>query len=50
MRFQYPNWACKFFIDALSLEKSVRQQESQSALSVQAATAGLTGMKRKAST
>jgi hypothetical protein len=41
VRFQYPNWACKFFIDAISLEKSVRQQESESVLSVQAATVGL---------
>ncbi|MGA9800604.1 MAG: prenyltransferase/squalene oxidase repeat-containing protein [Terriglobales bacterium] len=41
VRFQYPNWACKFLIDAISLEKSVRQQESESAVSVQVATAGL---------
>jgi hypothetical protein len=41
VRFQYPNWASKFFIDALSLEKSVQQPESESALLVQAATVGL---------
>jgi hypothetical protein len=36
VRFQYPNWACKFFIDAISLERDLREQESQSALSVHA--------------
>jgi hypothetical protein len=42
VRFQYPNWACKFFIDAISLERDLREQESQSALSVHTAAAGLT--------
>jgi hypothetical protein len=42
VKFQYPNWACKFFIDALSLEKALRKQEGQSALSAQAAATGLT--------
>ena len=42
VRFQYPNWACKFFIDAMSMEKDLREQESQSTLSAQAAVAGLT--------
>ena len=41
VKFQYPNWACKFFIDAISLERELREQESESALSVQAAVAGL---------
>ncbi len=39
--FQYPNWASKFFIDAISLEKELREKKSQSPLSVQAAAAGL---------
>jgi hypothetical protein len=39
--FQYPNWASKFFIDAISLEKELREKESESPLSVQAAAAGL---------
>ena len=26
-RFQYPNWACKFFIDANRLEKGIREVE-----------------------
>jgi hypothetical protein len=26
-RFQYPNWACKFFIDANCLEKAIREEE-----------------------
>ena len=39
VRFQYPNWACKFFIDAISLEKDLREQESQSVLSTHAAVA-----------
>jgi len=26
-RFQYPNWACKFFIDSNSLEKAIREKE-----------------------
>jgi len=42
VRFQYPNWACKFFIDAISLERDLREEESQSALSAQTAAAGLT--------
>jgi hypothetical protein len=25
--FQYPNWACKFFIDANCLEKAIREEE-----------------------
>jgi hypothetical protein len=33
VRFQYPNWACKFFIDAISLEKALHEREGQSALS-----------------
>ncbi len=40
VRFQYPNWACKFFIDALSLERALRQPESQPALASQAAAVG----------
>ena len=41
VRFQYPNWACKFFIDAISLEKALREQESQSALAFQVAAASV---------
>jgi hypothetical protein len=41
VRFQYPNWACKFFIDAISLERDLLQKESHSVLSVQGAVAGL---------
>jgi hypothetical protein len=26
-RFQYPNWACKFFIDSNSLEKTIREEQ-----------------------
>jgi hypothetical protein len=26
-RFQYPNWACKFFIDSNSLEQAIREEE-----------------------
>ncbi len=42
VRFQYPNWACKFFIDSLSLENALHQQENRPASSAQAAAAGLT--------
>jgi hypothetical protein len=42
VRFQYPNWACKFFVDAISLERDLREQESQSVLFAQAAAAGST--------
>jgi hypothetical protein len=40
--YQYPNWACKFFIDALCLEKALREKENHPSQSVQAAVAGLT--------
>jgi len=39
--FQYPNWACKFFIDAISLERTLHAEASQSKGSLQAA-AGFT--------
>jgi len=29
-RFQYPNWACKFFIDASSLETTICEEEGES--------------------
>jgi len=41
VRFQYPNWACKFFIDAISLERTLHAEASQSKGSLQAA-AGFT--------
>ncbi len=31
-KFQYPNWACKFFIDSNSLEKAICEEESESAV------------------
>ena len=31
-RFQYPNWACKFLIDAIRLERSVREKKRESAV------------------
>ncbi len=39
LKFQYPNWACKFFIDANSLEKAVREEEGESLLPLSAETA-----------
>jgi hypothetical protein len=30
--FQYPNWACKFFIDAHSLERTICEEESEPAV------------------
>ena len=30
--FQYPNWACKFFIDAHSLERTICEVESEPAV------------------
>jgi hypothetical protein len=41
LRFQYPNWACKFFIDAISLEETPCVQESQPTTSLQAVAAGV---------
>jgi hypothetical protein len=40
-RFQYPNWACKFLIDAIRLEKSVREKKRESAVSSIFRTANL---------
>ena len=37
--FQYPNWACKFFIDANSLEKTICEEESESAVPIHARAA-----------
>ena len=37
--FQYPNWACKFFIDSNSLEKTIREEESESAVPFHASAA-----------
>jgi hypothetical protein len=36
--FQYPNWACKFLIDAIRLEKTVSEEmrEPAAALSARA--------------
>lgn len=30
--FQYPNWACKFFIDANRLEKTACEDEGESSV------------------
>jgi hypothetical protein len=40
-RFQYPNWACKFLIDSLSLERVQSQQDSRPDLAFQAVAAGV---------
>lgn len=37
--FQYPNWACKFFIDSNSLEKAIREEEDESAVPLHAQAA-----------
>jgi hypothetical protein len=39
--FQYPNWACKFFVDASRLEKTVCEDERESSVSLSARTACL---------
>jgi hypothetical protein len=39
--FQYPNWACKFFIDANRLEKTICEDEHAAAVSVHARAACL---------
>ena len=39
--FQYPNWACKFFIDANRLEKTVCEDERESSVSLNAQAACL---------
>ncbi|MGH9503936.1 MAG: hypothetical protein ACRD20_13885 [Terriglobales bacterium] len=41
-KFQYPNWACKFFIDANSLEKEVHEEEGESPVPIRARTAYIT--------
>ncbi len=41
-KFQYPNWACKFFIDSNSLEKAIYEEESESAVPFRARAASLT--------
>jgi len=41
-KFQYPNWACKFFIDSNCLEKEVYQEEGESPVSLHARAACLT--------
>lgn len=40
-RFQYPNWACKFFIDANRLEQSICEEESESRIPLRAAAVGV---------
>ncbi len=32
LKFQYPNWACKFFIDSNSLERTVYKEEGESSV------------------
>lgn len=32
--FQYPNWACKFFIDSNSLERTICEEESEPAVPI----------------
>lgn len=41
-KFQYPNWACKFFIDANRLEKVVYEEEGESSIPIRARAAGIT--------
>jgi len=41
-RFQYPNWACKFLIDACRLEKTICEKEEYECAVSRAAPAGLT--------
>ena len=37
--FQYPNWACKFYIDANSLEKEICEEEDESSVPIHARAA-----------
>jgi hypothetical protein len=41
LTFQYPNWACKFLIDANSLERTICEEQSESAVSINARAASL---------
>jgi hypothetical protein len=41
VQFQYPNWACKFFIDANRLEKTICEDERATSVSLHARTACL---------
>jgi hypothetical protein len=38
--FRYPNWACKFFIDANSLEQKICEEESDSPVPLRSAAVG----------
>lgn len=40
-RFRYPNWACKFFIDANSLEQTICEENSERPIPVFSAAAGI---------
>ena len=40
-RFQYPNWACKFFIDANRLEQSICEEESEPRIPLRSAAVGV---------
>ena len=42
-KFQYPNWACKFFIDANTLELETCKGKSESRISIRSAAAGVSG-------
>jgi hypothetical protein len=41
-KFQYPNWATKFFIDANRLEKAVHEEESGTPVSIRTRAASVT--------
>ena len=41
LRFQYPNWACKFLIDAIRLEKTVSEEKLEVAIPFSAQAACL---------
>ena len=40
--YQYPNWACKFFIDSNSLERTICEEESEAAVPIYARAASPT--------
>jgi hypothetical protein len=42
-RFQYPNWACKFLIDAIRLEETVSRGNREPAAALAASAASFSG-------
>lgn len=42
VKFQYPDWACKFFIDACSLEKAIYEEDGESSVLFRSHAASLT--------